>query len=84
MWLSHFPLLSPRDMIVEFPLHSEQRRWRVVTVGKTERLRATSRQIAQVTEINRTDIEYLVQVDKFVPPAEKFIGFRPPDGSGLL
>lgn len=84
MWLSHFPQLSPRDMIVEFPIKSEQRRWRVVTVGKTERLRATSRQIAQVAEINRTDIEYLVPVNKFIPPKDTFIGFRPPDGSGLL
>lgn len=84
MWLSHFPLVSPRDMIVEFPIKSEQRRWRVVTVGKTERLRATSRQIAQVTEINRTDIEYLVPVEKFIPPKERFLGFRPADGSGLL
>lgn len=84
MWMSSFPILSPRDMIVEFPVRAEQRRWRVVTVGKTERLRATSRQIAGVTEINRNDIEYQFTVDKFLPPPDRFLGFRPPNGSALL
>lgn len=81
LWLSYYPEISARDMIVEFP---EQRRWRVVTVGKTERLRVTSRQIAQVVEINRSDVEYLVPVNEVVPKKETFLGFRPPDGSGLL
>lgn len=81
MWMNFFPRLSPRDMIVEFP---EQRRWRVATVGKTERLRATSRQIATVVEINRSDVEWSVPVEKFVAPEDVFLGFRPPDGSGLL
>lgn len=81
LWLSNYPELSPRDMIVEFP---EQKRWRVVTVGKTERLRATSRQIAQVKEINRSDVEYKFPVTEYVPVKGTFAGFRPPDGSGLL
>lgn len=81
MWMSSFPLLSPRDIIVEFPLN---KRWRVVTVGKTERLRATSRQIAQVVEVNRNDVEYLLPVSEFVPPEDKFLGFKPANGSGLL
>jgi hypothetical protein len=84
MWTGSFPELSPRDMIVEFPVKAEQKRWRVVTVGRTERLRTTSRQIAQVTEINRNDVEYKLEVPKFVPPKDVFLGFRPPDGSGLL
>jgi len=84
LWTINFPELSPRDMIVEFPPSAEQRRWRVVTVGRTERLRATSRQIAQVTEINRNDVEYQVPVDKFLPPRDTFLGFRPPNGSALL
>ncbi len=81
MWMNYFPRLSPRDMIVEFP---EQRRWRIATVGKTERLRATSRQIATVVEINRSDVEWKVPVEEFVAPEDVFLGFRPPDGSGLL
>lgn len=81
LWLSNYPELSPRDMIVEFP---EMKRWRVVTVGKTERLRATSRQIASVKEITRSDIEYQFPVTEYVPARETFVGFRPPDGSGLL
>lgn len=84
MWMSSFPLLSPRDMIVEFPVRAEQRRWRVVSVGKTERLRATSRQIAGVTEINQNDIEYELPVEKFIPPEDRFLGFRPSNGSALL
>lgn len=84
MWMGNFPELSPRDMIVEFPPSSDQKRWRVVTVGRTRRLRATSRQIAQVTEINRNDVEYKIPVEKFLPPQDVFLGFRPTAGSALL
>ena len=81
LWMGDFPLLSPRDMIVEFP---ENRRWRVVSTGKTERRRATSRQIAQVVEVNRNDVEYEYPVQKYVPAPDVFLGFYPPSGSGLL
>jgi len=81
VWLSNFPELSPRDIIVEFP---EQRRWRVVSVGRTQRLRATSRQLARVVEVNRNDIEWTFPVEEFVPPEDPFLGFFPSNGSGLL
>lgn len=81
VWMSNYPRLSKGDMIVEFP---ERRMWAVNTVGKTERLRATSRQIAQVQEVNRNGVEYKLAVETFIPEPDVFIGFRPPNGSALL
>jgi len=81
LWLGNYPLLSPRDMIVEFP---SKKHWRVVTVGKTEHKRAVLRQIAQIVEITRSDVEYDVPVNDFPVPPDPFIGFYPPTGSGLL
>ena len=49
-----FPPISPRDIIVE----SENRRWRVVNVVTTQRLRAVVHQELQLHEIARSDIEY--------------------------
>lgn len=80
-WTSSYPELSPRDIIVEF---REQKRWRINTLGKTERLRVRSRQIFSVREINRNDVEYEIPITPWEFPAETFVGFMPPDGSGLL
>jgi len=56
-----FPPVNPRDILVE----SENRRWRVVSVAGTQRLRAGVRQELQLHEIPRGDIEFElpVQVD---------------------
>lgn len=80
-WTGFYPAISPRDIIVEF---RDQRRWRVVTVGKTERLRTRSRQIMSVVEINRNDVEYKIPITPWEFTKETFLGFRQPDGSGLL
>lgn len=80
-WTGFYPAISPRDIIVEF---RDQHRWRVVTVGKTERLRVRSRQIMSVVEINRNDVEYEIPITPWEFPKETFLGFRQPDGSGLL
>ena len=80
-WTGFYPAASPRDIIVEF---RDQKRWRVVTVGKTERLRVRSRQIMSVVEVNRNDVEYEIPITPWEFPAETFLGFRQPYGSGLL
>lgn len=49
-----FPPVSPRDILVE----AENRRWRVLGVTPTQRLRATVRQELRLHEIPKGDIEY--------------------------
>ena len=49
-----FPPVSPRDILVE----SENRRWRVISVSNTERLRAVVHQELRIHEIPKGDIEF--------------------------
>lgn len=56
--LPNFPLLKPRDIIVE----AENRRWRVVRVPTTERLRAVVRQEPVLHEIAKNDIEFKLPI----------------------
>jgi hypothetical protein len=53
-----FPPVNPRDILVE----SENRRWRVVSVGGTQRLRTTVRQELKLHEVPRGDIEYALPI----------------------
>jgi hypothetical protein len=53
-----FPPVAPNDILVE----SENRRWRVITVTPTQRLRATVRQELTIHEIPKGDIEYALPV----------------------
>jgi len=59
-WTTNYPLLSPGDMVVE----DTNRRWKVDRVHCTKRLRIPVRQICRFSEINRSDVEYLVSVDE--------------------
>jgi hypothetical protein len=52
--LPNFPLVKPRDIIVE----TENRRWRVVRVTPTERLRSVVHQELVLHEIAKGDIEF--------------------------
>lgn len=56
--LPNFPLLKPRDIIVE----AENRRWRVVKVTPTERLRSVVHQELQLHEIVKGDIEFQIPI----------------------
>jgi hypothetical protein len=49
-----YPPVSPQDILVE----TENRRWRVMAVSGTQRLRATVRQELTIHEIPRGDVEY--------------------------
>jgi hypothetical protein len=53
-----FPPANPRDILVE----SENKRWRVISVRATQRLRATVRQELQLHEVPKGDIEYALPV----------------------
>jgi hypothetical protein len=55
----NYPLLKPDDMIVEM----ENRRWRVVRVATTERLRAVVHQELTLHEIVKGDIDFQVPVN---------------------
>jgi hypothetical protein len=56
---SPFPPISPRDILIE----TENRRWRVVSVGTTQRLRSSIHQNLQLHEIPRGDIEYALPIN---------------------
>lgn len=53
-----FPPVNPHDILIE----TENRRWRVLSVTTTERLRAMVRQELRLHEIPRGDIEYALPV----------------------
>ena len=53
-----FPPVSPKDILVE----ASNRRWRVISVRQTERLRSAVRQELQIHEIPRGDVEYELPV----------------------
>ena len=57
--LSAFPPVKPRDILVE----PENRRWRIVTVSSTERLRATLRQEISLHEITPGDVEFDIHIN---------------------
>jgi hypothetical protein len=57
--MSHFPVLKPKDILVEL----ENKRWRVVKVTTTERLRAVLHQELVIRRIQSTDAEYKVPVN---------------------
>lgn len=50
----NFPPVSPGDVLVE----SENKRWRVMSVSSTERLRAIVRQELRIHEIPKGEVEY--------------------------
>jgi len=56
--LPNFPQLKPRDIIVE----PENKRWRVVQVSATERLRSIVHQELRIHEIAKGDIEFKLPI----------------------
>lgn len=57
--LISFPPVKPKDVLVE----GENKRWRVVTVAKTERLRSVVHQEPTLHEIPRGDVEYKLPIN---------------------
>jgi hypothetical protein len=57
--LGYFPSLKPKDVIIE----PENKRWRVVSVSSTQRLRAAVHQEIQIHQIPKPDIEYAIDLD---------------------
>ncbi len=58
--LSFYPNVSPDDVIIE----AENKRWRVILVSLSERLRAPVKQeITQMRQIQDTDIEYRIPIN---------------------
>jgi len=56
--MSFYPNVNPGDVLVE----SENKRWRVLTVQRSERLRAPIKQELALREIQDTDIEYRIPI----------------------
>lgn len=57
--LISFPPIKPKDILVE----AENKRWRIVTVAKTERLRSIVHQEPTLHQIPRGDIEYKLPIN---------------------
>lgn len=57
--LISFPPIKPKDILVE----AENRRWKVVTVSGTERLRARLHQELTLHEIPKGDVEYKLPIN---------------------
>ena len=82
MRLLSFPPVKPKDILVE----AENKRWRVVSVSMTQRLRATVHQEVAVHEIPRGDIEFKLPINiadlrNLNPAAERnFVNFQHTDG----
>ena len=57
--LGAYPMLKPDDVLVEH----ENRRWRVVRVATTERLRAPVHQEITLHEISKSDVEFALPVN---------------------
>ena len=53
-WMSNYPLLSPKDIIIE----SGTKRWRVVQQSQTEKRRIPVHQMLQLKRVNHADVEY--------------------------
>lgn len=52
-WMSNYPLIKPKDMIVE----TTNKRWRVINQAETEKKRIPVRQLLRLKEIQPGDIE---------------------------
>lgn len=57
--MAHYPPLKPGDILVE----AENRRWRVVQVGQTEKGRAVAHQEFTIHEVPKKDVEYAIPLD---------------------
>ena len=81
--MSSFPPVSPRDIIIE----AENRRWRVVNVSQTQRLRAAVHQELTLHEVPKTDVEYSIPLSvdaKLVTPSDEgnFTNAQNPEKNG--
>lgn len=56
---SFYPNVNPGDVVVE----AENKRWRVIEVMQSERLRATIKQELSMRQIQATDIEYKLPIN---------------------
>jgi hypothetical protein len=92
-WMENTPILKPRDVIVR----PGNRRYRVKAIRTTEGRGYISRQVFDLTVIDRVDAEYKIPVTAVVEPDDPFCGFyeqgtpglhhespEKPAGSGIL
>ncbi len=58
-WMSNFPEVKPRDIIVEA---NDGNRWRIVRVQPTRKRRSVVHQNLVVTEIGRDHVEWKIDI----------------------
>jgi hypothetical protein len=57
-WMSNFPPVSPKDIIIE----NGKKRWRVVQTNQTQKKRLLVHQVFSLTQVNLNDIEYKLPI----------------------
>lgn len=57
-WTTNYPLISPGDLIIE----PGNKRWRVSAISTTEQHRVPVRQMLQLHLIDKSDVEYRIEV----------------------
>jgi hypothetical protein len=64
MIFSATPRLKPRDLVVD----PDGKRWRVLTVGRSEKLWSLTHQTVALREISRDQVEYDINIDWSINP----------------
>lgn len=62
-WISNFPEVKPRDILVE---EDDGKRWRIIKVEPTRKRRSVVHQTLLLTQINRSDIEWTIPVPDMI------------------
>lgn len=57
--MGFYPIVTPGDLLVE----AENKRWRIVRVAQSQRLRATIKQEMSLGQVNNTDVEYRLPIN---------------------
>jgi hypothetical protein len=60
MWINGYRRVTPRDLIID----TENNRWRVIAIARSEKGQALTRQTVQVRQLSRDQIEYGLPIEQ--------------------
>ena len=67
-WISNFPEVKPRDILVE---ENDGKRWRIIKVEPTRKRRSVVHQTLLLAQINRSDIEWTIPIPEMIEQIAK-------------
>jgi len=79
-WFTNYPIAKVGDVIVT----RKNTRFVIENIHVSTRRGHPLRQIVQLAEVDKKDIRYKIPVGEITEPSDVFVGFYPPEGSGLL